>query len=702
MSLVTAVKEETNLAGVMKSQLTPTGLSFTALFYDTKTGVQRTPQSTTLTFMVNKDGSKAERIRLSSHSTVAATGITTCTIASSGRALPLFGTGAGSSTGNQHEPGDPIGCVTNHEPAAQINSWMEGTVGSGAAALRVGLETDVDVYYYAQNSDASKPFLAYLAASNAWAFSNDGVSSTLIGSGASTYTGGDGLLLTGSDFDIDLADTVIFVQASSGAGDAGKVPRLSAGTGKLATGFITAAPYLTYISDHPALVGGAASNADSSHTHGGLLASVTAGEAVNGATTAQPISILGNNYKGVLVAEANGRTFFSTITGTSTAVGDVDARGKQGQSFTITDALANAITLESITLMMEVTGAPGDYVTLEISADNGSGYPSATIITNGTATAVVGSTFTVDARPQKFTFATPPTLVSGTTYHWAIRRSTVSGGASALDAANYYRLFTAGADTFAGSSSSYTASTLTWSGTSTTDYQFILQYNLDYDNKGFIADGDTFPRTKLSGFTKSNVAAAGTLAVATEFIDGLSLTGGADYFLDSTQGALTTTAPSIGTSFGSLTPLVHAGFALNSTTLKIEPWYESVLLIADVYSSGQPITQNAADATFDVFIETGFRPKEFDVRYTVTNKAATANDDTYVITRFIGTTQYPIITIKGANFTDITAAAGGSWDATAITYVGIQAIYENGYLLRIFSTEATAEALANLQVIAKS
>lgn len=441
------------------------------------------------------------------------------------------------------------------------------------------------------------------------------------------------------------------------------------------------------------LTAGATSNADALHTHNGLTSSVAAIEAIDGSSTAKPIAILGNNYKGVQVFPANGRTFFSTVTGTTRATGNIDAQAKRSQSFTITDALATSISIESITILLEVVGAPADYCTLELSADV-AGYPGTTIL--GFATPISGASLTVNARPQKFTFASPVVVPSGTTIHWALRRSDVAGAASALNAAAYYSLFDANANVGVGTSASYTASTLTWSGSTTTDFQCIIQYNLDYDGKAAIADGNTFPRTRLKGFTTSNVAGGASIAMSTEIATGLSLTNGAEYYLDTAQGVLTATAPSLTSTFGAIVPKIYAGQALNSTTLKIDPKYDAMLAISDIYSSGQPITQSTDDAIFDVFIETGFPPRELEIQYAVTNAGGTATDDRTVLKVYSG-----ITIVQSMYFRSGSAAEGGTSSFANDAYITVQAIYENGFLLRFFST-ADSEDLGSLQVYAKA
>ncbi len=210
MAIATLVSQETNLAGTLVTSLSSSdgdGSTFTVRFFDTKTKAARTPQSTTLDFIINKDNSRAERIMASSHST--ASGITTITIATNGRTIPLFGIGAGTTTGNNHRPGDSIGCVSNHEGVEQINNIMDGTNGTSGTAFRVGDETDVDIFFYAQNADANKPYFAYDSGTSGWIYSDDGSSSTPFGTGAGV-SGGNGITVTAGVIACDLTDTNVF------------------------------------------------------------------------------------------------------------------------------------------------------------------------------------------------------------------------------------------------------------------------------------------------------------------------------------------------------------------------------------------------------------------------------------------------------------------------------------------------------------
>jgi len=80
---------------------------------------------------------------------------------------------------------------------------LKGDIASGGANWQIGRDIDEDITIYAYNSDANLPFWAYDSATNAWVFSNDGVSSTPFGTGAGV-TGGDGIDVTAGAISVDL------------------------------------------------------------------------------------------------------------------------------------------------------------------------------------------------------------------------------------------------------------------------------------------------------------------------------------------------------------------------------------------------------------------------------------------------------------------------------------------------------------------
>lgn len=125
-----------------------------------------------------------------------------------------------------HAQDDAVFCLVSPVAQELMDSALTGAIASGGANWRIGRGVDENITVYAHNTDTNKPYWRYNAATNAWVYSNDGVSSTPFGTGAGV-TGGDGISVTAGDIDIDVTDTVIFKQTSAGAGDSGKIPRLN-------------------------------------------------------------------------------------------------------------------------------------------------------------------------------------------------------------------------------------------------------------------------------------------------------------------------------------------------------------------------------------------------------------------------------------------------------------------------------------------
>ena len=130
----------------------------------------------------------------------------------------------------------PVSCNVDAVTFQMMQAALQGTIASGGENWKIGNEADNDITVTAANGDANEPFWRYDSATNAWIYSNDGVSSTPFGTGAGV-TGGDGIAVTSGDIDVDTSDTTTFVKTSSGAGDEDKVPTLNA-SGQLAAGFI--------------------------------------------------------------------------------------------------------------------------------------------------------------------------------------------------------------------------------------------------------------------------------------------------------------------------------------------------------------------------------------------------------------------------------------------------------------------------------
>lgn len=681
------IEDETNLGGVLVSALNANdgaGATFTAKFFDTKTGEQRTPRPTTTTLIVNKDSSKAERIRVASYSTDS-DGITTVTLASSNpRSLPMYGTGAGSATGNRHDPGSPIGSVTHHEGVSQLNTVMAGTASTGASAIRIGDETDVDVFFYAQNGDANIPYIGYDASADTWVFSNDGVSSTVIGSGASSYSGGDGIDITASVVSIDLTDSNKFTTTT--AADKAVVTTSS---GVIDISLIQAAPLATYISDVTV------SAEQINNSVGALQMNIEALEDIDGSTTPQLVSYGSQNMMQAIKIY-NGGSYFNTV-GTLRNFGDSDTTTRQGQSFIFTDAMADSIKVNELTLWIKKIGTPTDNLTVEIYSDS-SGSPDASPITNGISNSISGSSLDGSIMPVKFSWATPPSLTSGSTYWIVIRRS------GSNDAVNYYQVLDAAGDYYAdGERKEYTASTGLWAA-ATNDLQIQLCLAISYGGKICKCDADDVLKSNAIGFIIDNVSATSNGTVyPSQFINFTGLQDGANYVADkTTSGAiiLDTSTP-IATNIDAVAPHIIAGRAFASGILGAT--YKKTVINSFSLDPSSNFT-DTSNGTLDLFVPVGFRPDEIFIKYHYTDDSA-ANKGNVVQTRYYGSTEVGDMFIGNAlaastsSGTNLDSAGTGSLygfgktgSTIVSTAVTLQKIYDNAVLIRL-KLDATADRI---------
>ncbi len=201
MANATLIRLETSLVGrIVTQSVTAAALTIYAEFEDRKTGVAREPQADTNVFVLSKDTERFEMVLADSHST--AGGITTLTINANGRDLTRYGALAGSATGNEHPINSEIGCADIHIPTEEINKIWDGTLASGYNLLRIGDETDSDIYWYAQNGDVNKPYMKYDAATSAFVYANDGSSENPFG-GAGALNAGDGIDITAGTISVD-------------------------------------------------------------------------------------------------------------------------------------------------------------------------------------------------------------------------------------------------------------------------------------------------------------------------------------------------------------------------------------------------------------------------------------------------------------------------------------------------------------------
>jgi len=85
-------------------------------------------------------------------------------------------------------PVDATNTDTDVASAVSLKHTQNTDTGTSSTTFRVGAGADDDIYFYAQNADANKPYLHYNKTSNEWFFSNDGLAETeMTGPGSAVY-----------------------------------------------------------------------------------------------------------------------------------------------------------------------------------------------------------------------------------------------------------------------------------------------------------------------------------------------------------------------------------------------------------------------------------------------------------------------------------------------------------------------------------
>jgi len=85
-------------------------------------------------------------------------------------------------------PVDATNTDTDVASAVSLKHTQNTDTGTNSTTFRVGAGADDDIYYYAQNADANKPYLHYNKTSNKWFFSNDGSAETeMAGPGGTSF-----------------------------------------------------------------------------------------------------------------------------------------------------------------------------------------------------------------------------------------------------------------------------------------------------------------------------------------------------------------------------------------------------------------------------------------------------------------------------------------------------------------------------------
>lgn len=403
----------------------------------------------------------------------------------------------------------------------------------------------------------------------------------------------------------------------------------------------------------------------------------TAGESITGATTPQPVCIGSSDY----TYQPFPSDLHLGTTGVAANIGDVDATTREAFKIVVTDTLATSITVANVKISINKSGAPVDDTYIEIQTDT-AGSPSGTVVTDGTSSVVNGAALSVTNKFTTYTFATPPTITSGTTYWAVIRRS------GANNAGNYYQIQTkANTSAFSGNSKTYTASTGLWADAGT-QVSNLTTFTKSYGGRVYLSDADNKPMCRCDGFATTTATAGNPVVIQpTNIISGLSgKTPGKMQYVSTAAGTLTE-SPTATTNAMVVSPV---GKAFSATTVNINP---GTRINRGTLSS---LTFAGAVAnTTDFFIETGFRPTYVRLGVNATETGATP---LYYgsITAIEGTENQELHITKNSANGDGNVGTGvtGIIIDTAVSVgsdrVSVGTINDNGFFVTYLSNAATS------------
>jgi len=594
-----------------------------------------------------------------------------------------------------HDQDSPVFCnITAVVQALQVSA-IRGDVASGGSGLIMGTDLAANTVTISRSTGAGTnlPWIRWNSGGSEVEFSDNGTDWTAIND------------VTASNLvDVSAADTTpgylgAKINARGGLTDGIGSPAgnetvdididLTANTGNITPGLLA-----TSVSDVTAtateindaldgisanvtdtnlntLTAGAASDANALHTHSNVnILALTAGEAIDGSSTPQALCQAGENYKGEITVSMdglNGAVGYQVAAMTQLAVGNVDATFRRSQSFTYTDGDATTITVGRAVIWMTIAGTPGDNFRVLIQGDSG-GFPDKSTITNGTSNNV-SSPAGGNRVPISVTWATPPTITSGTKYHMVFERT------GAADAVNYYNINYELADNYGGQTSAVqVGTTTTWGSSNVNDILFHMELNLDYQNEVFLLDTDDMSKCNFIGFSEDNVAASASIYVSNpgNLQDGFTgLTQSVPYYGTATGGSINTS----GTAGVSQT-LVPVGKTRSDTTVYSQ---DALKRFKRSYTAGEnTIAEISANATF--FVPCGFRPNKLIFTYT---KDDTGTGGYTVFKQYTATTTSAIISVNGLDGSQRITTGVSTVVNTDPGGISLAGLYENGFRINI-------------------
>ena len=213
-------------------------------------------------------------------------------------------------------------------------------------------------------------------------------------------------------------------------------------------------------------------------------------------------------------------------------IGNVSANTRKSMRI-----IGNGVGFTTMKLGVYKTGTPADNFEVRIETDDGTGKPSGTAVTNGTAS-VAGWSLTTSVADTTFTFGGTVTLTTGVVYHIVVRRS------SGLDVSNYFNMVYINKNVRAFTTRVFDG-TNWWSAVTTkTMYATITgaYYSVACETSASFIEQSYFMGQVTSSFAVWAQASILKIGVSRTLT---GLTKNAGYFLSNTAGAISTTPGTI-------------------------------------------------------------------------------------------------------------------------------------------------------------
>lgn len=352
-----------------------------------------------------------------------------------------------------------------------------------------------------------------------------------------------------------------------------------------------------------------------------------AGENINGSEIPKALCKIGNNFKDLIFVDFNGNHLtnqgtikfshenipFNQEFGDSADNGlnETSNRIRIAQSFTYPDN-PGKITIEKVTLWMQRIGNPGGNIVLEIQEDNGNNIPNDVIIENGASIHKGGGTLPENMEPVVFRFANNPEIQGNQKYHFVLKKIDNQGNIDIIDDNNYYLIARNTENRYPGHGASrfrIIAAGNIWNDLNNDDLIFIIQFNIDGENKVYQTNSKSSVRRNFIGFTQENKQEDENITVrpfGLQTKNFQNLKQSTSYFLNENNGEI-----SENPSSEERDAMIPIGKSLNATSIFTQDG------IKNYFISFEEIDAQGAEGDFDFIIPCGFKPQTISISYTI-------------------------------------------------------------------------------------